>query len=114
MFLNYLRISFRSLLKRSLFSLVNLLGLVLGLVTFLVLFAFVATEWNYNDFHTRKDNLYRVVVTEGDGAYETFLPPGYAAIIENNFDQVESVNRIAEGVGSGLIAVPDTDLAFTE
>lgn len=114
MFLNYLRISFRSLLKRSLFSLVNLLGLVLGLVTFLVLFAFVATEWSYNDFHTRKDNLYRVVVIEGEGAYETFLPPGYATIIENNFDQVESVNRIAEGIGSGLIAVPDTDLAFTE
>ncbi len=114
MFLNYLRISYRSLLKRRLFTLVNLLGLVLGLVTFLVLFAYVATEWSYNDFHTRKDDLYRVVVTEGDGTYEAYLPPGYASIIENNFDQVESVDRIAEGIASGLIAVPDTDLAFTE
>ncbi|WP_111672265.1 ABC transporter permease [Algoriphagus litoralis] len=114
MFLNYLRISIRSLLKRRLFSLVNLLGLVLGLVTFLVLFAYVATEWSYNDFHARKDDLYRVVVTEGEGTYETYLPPGYASIIKNNFDQVESVNRFAEGIASGLIAVPDTDLAFTE
>lgn len=114
MFLNYLRISFRSLLKRRLFTLVNLLGLVLGLVTFLVLFAYVATQWSYNDFHARKDSIFRIVVTEGDGNYETYLPPGYAAIIESNFDQVESVNRIAGGIGSGLIAVPDTDLAFTE
>lgn len=114
MFLNYLRISFRSLLKRRLFSLVNLLGLVLGLVTFLVLFAYVATEWSYNDFHARKDELYRVVVSEGNGNYETYLPPGYASILQNNFDQIESVNRLAEGIGSGLIAVPDTDLAFTE
>ncbi|MFN3997549.1 ABC transporter permease [Algoriphagus sp.] len=114
MFLNYLRISFRSLLKRRLFSLVNLLGLVLGLVTFLVLFAYVTTEWSYNEFHTRKDDLYRIVVTEGNGVFETYLPPGYASIIENNFDQVESVNRFAEGIAGGLVAVPETDLAFTE
>lgn len=114
MFLNYLRISFRSLLNRRLFSFVNLLGLVLGLVTFLVLIAYVATEWSYNDFHTRKDELYRIVVTEGDGEYETYLPPGYASILESNFDQIESVNRFAEGIASGLIAVPDTDLAFRE
>ncbi len=93
---------------------VNLLGLVLGLVTFLVLFAYVATQWSYNDFHSLKDDIFRIVVTEGDGNYETYLPPGYAAIIENNFEQVESVNRIAEGIASGLIAVPDTDLAFSE
>jgi len=111
---NYFKIALRNLVKNRMFTLVNLLGLVLGLVTFLVLFAYVATQWSYNDFHTRKDDLYRIVVTEGDGAYETYLPPGYAAILENNFDQVESVNRIAGGIGSGLIAVPDTDLAFTE
>lgn len=111
---NYLRIAFRSLLKRSMFSLVNLLGLVLGLVTFLVLFAYVATQWSYNDFHTRKSALYRIVVTEGQGDYEIFLPPGYASILEQNFEEVESVNRIATGIGSGLIAVPGTDLAFTE
>lgn len=114
MFLSYLKISFRSLLKRRLFSSVNLIGLVLGLVSFLVLFAYVATEWSYNDFHTRKDDLYRVLVTEGKGDYESYLPPGYAAILEGNFDQIESVNRIAAGIAGGLIAVPDTDLAFTE
>ena len=114
MLTNYLIIAFRSLLKRRLFSFVNLFGLVLGLVTFLVLVAFVATEFSYNEFHTRQNDLYRVVVTEGNGNYETYLPPGYASIIENNFDQVESVNRLAEGIASGLIAVPGTDLAFTE
>ncbi len=114
MFLNYLRISFRSLLKRRLFSLVNLFGLVLGLVTFLVLFAYVANEWSYNDFHSRKNELFRIIVTEGNGEYETYLPPGYSSILESNFDQIVSVNRIAEGIAGGLIAVPDTDLAFTE
>ncbi|PZV87341.1 putative ABC transport system permease protein [Algoriphagus aquaeductus] len=114
MILNYLRVSLRSLLKRSVFSSVNLVGLILGLVTFLVLFAFVATQWSYNEFHIRKDDLYRVVVTEGKGDYEIFLPPGYGPILKSNFEEVESVLRIASGIGSGLLAVPDTDLAFTE
>ncbi len=97
---NYFKIALRNLVKNRLFTLVNLLGLVLGLVTFLVLFAYVATQWSYNDFHSRKDSIFRIVVTEGDGNYETYLPPGYAAIIENNFDQVESVNRIAAGIAN--------------
>ena len=44
MLTNYLKIAWRSLVKRRLFTLVNLLGLVLGLGSFLVLFTYVASE----------------------------------------------------------------------
>lgn len=114
MFLNYLKIAFRSLIKRRLFSSVNLLGLVLGLVTFLALYAYVATEWSYNDFHANKDRIYRVVVNEGNDSYETYLPPGYAGILETNFPEIESADRIAGFIGGGLIAIPETDLVFKE
>lgn len=114
MFINYLKIAFRSLIKRRLFTSVNLLGLVLGLVTFLGLFAYVATEWSYNDFHANKDRIYRVVVNEGNGSFETFLPPGYAGALETNFSDIESAGRIAEYIGGGLVAIPETDLVFKE
>ncbi len=111
---NYLKIAFRSLVKRRLFTLVNLLGLVLGLVAFLGLYAYVATEWSYNDFHVNKDNIYRVVVKEGNGSFETFLPPGYAGVLETNFQDISAAARIAEFIGSGLVAIPETDLVFRE
>uniref|UniRef100_UPI0025ED10CF ABC transporter permease n=1 Tax=Algoriphagus sp. TaxID=1872435 RepID=UPI0025ED10CF len=114
MWINYLKIAFRSLRKRRLFSFVNIIGLVLGLVTFLTLFAFVATEWTYNDFHANRDRLYRVVVVEGNGEAEIFLPPGYATILQDQFVDLESIDRIAGFIGGGLIAIPGTDLAFKE
>ncbi|MDG1277261.1 MAG: ABC transporter permease [Algoriphagus sp.] len=114
MFLNYLKIAFRSLIKRRLFTFVNFLGLVLGMVTFLGLFAYVVTEWSYNDFHINKDRIFRVVVTEGKGEFETYLPPGYAGVLEANFPEIESAGRIAEYIGGGLVAIPETDLFFKE
>jgi putative ABC transport system permease protein len=111
---NYLKIAFRSLIKRRLFTSVNLLGLVLGLVTFLGLFAYVATERSYNDFHVNKDRIYRVVVSEGNDSFETVLPPGYAAVLETNFTDIESAGRIASFIGGGLVAIPETDLVFKE
>lgn len=100
MWKNYIKIAFRSLVKRRLFTLVNLLGLVLGLMTFLGLFAYVATEWSYNDFHANKDSIYRMVVKEGNGSYETFLPPGYADVLETNFQNIASAARIAGFIGN--------------
>lgn len=114
MFTNYLKIAFRSLIKRRLFTSVNLLGLVLGMVTFLGLFAYVATEWTYNDFHANAHRIYRVVVTEGNDAFETYLPPGYAGVLEANFPEVEASARIAGYIAGGLVAIPETDLVFKE
>lgn len=111
---NYFKIAFRNLLKRRLFSFVNILGLVLGLFCFLILQAFVVSEFSFNDFHVNKDRLYRLVIQEGSGEYETYLPPGYAGVIESNFSQVQSVDRLAGYIGGGLVAIPDTDLAFKE
>ncbi|TDQ18492.1 putative ABC transport system permease protein [Algoriphagus boseongensis] len=111
---NYFKIALRSLFKRRLFSLINILGLVLGLLTFLVLYAFVITEFSYNDFHANKDRIFQVVIEEKNGTYETYLPPGYAGIITSNFSSVQSVERVAGYIGSGLVAIPDTDLAFKE
>ena len=111
---NYFKIALRSLFKRRLFSLINILGLVLGLFCFLILQAFVVSEFSYNDFHAKKDRIYRLVVQEGSGEYETYLAPGYAGIIESNFSQVEAADRFAGYIGGGLVAIPGTDLAFKE
>ncbi|MEP0710717.1 MAG: ABC transporter permease [Algoriphagus sp.] len=114
MWKNYFKIAFRSLIKRRLFTVVNLLGLVLGLVAFLGLFAYVATEWSFNDFHANKDSIYRIVVSEGDESFEIFLPPGYAEVLKTNFSDIVSVARVAQDIAGGMVAIPETDLAFRE
>lgn len=111
---SYLRIAWRSLSKRKLFTFINLTGLVLGLSSFLLLFSYVASEWSYNDFHENKENIFRLVLTDGTNEPEIFLPPGYAAVMESQFTDIAQVNTLASQIAGGLVIIPDTKESFKE
>jgi putative ABC transport system permease protein len=111
---NYFKIAWRSLTKRKLFTFINLSGLVLGLGSFLLLFSYVASEWTYNDFHVNKDNIYRLVLTDGAHEPEIYLPPGYAAVLEEQFSEIETVNTLANQIAGGLLIIPETKESFKE
>ena len=114
MIISYLKISWRGLSKRKLFSFINLTGLVLGLSSFLLLFSYVASEWTYNDFHSNKDHIFRLVVTDKLSEPEIFLPPGYASVLEDQFSDIQHVNKLASQIAGGLIFIPQTQESFKE
>ncbi|MBX2842627.1 MAG: ABC transporter permease [Flammeovirgaceae bacterium] len=58
---NNLKISIRSLLQHRLFTIINILGLTFSLLSFLFIYAFVQYEFNYDNFHTKSENIYRVL-----------------------------------------------------
>jgi putative ABC transport system permease protein len=58
---NYLKTAFRSLVKNRVFTLINVLGLFLGLTAFLLIYAYVGFEKSYDGFHPNADRIYRVV-----------------------------------------------------
>lgn len=60
MYESYLKIIFRNILKRKLFSGINLLGLSLALGIAMVTFVFVSHESGYDDYHSKKDRVYRI------------------------------------------------------
>lgn len=60
MFYNYLKIAFRNLRRDIGFSIINILGLTLGLSVSLLIFLFVNNEITYDRYHKDADNIYRV------------------------------------------------------
>ncbi|OJJ21425.1 hypothetical protein BKI52_12810 [marine bacterium AO1-C] len=60
MFKNYLKIAFRNLLRNKLFSALNILGLVIGMVACLLILQYVQLETSYDAFHKDVENVYRV------------------------------------------------------
>lgn len=58
---HYLKSAFRSLFKNKRFSLVNLLGLAIGMGACLMLLEYVSFERSFDGFHENADRLYRVV-----------------------------------------------------
>lgn len=62
MFGNNLIISWRNLRKRGAYSSINIGGLSLGIVSFLLLTGYVTFQKSYESFHANADNIYRITV----------------------------------------------------
>ena len=58
---NYLKITFRNLLKNKGYTSINILGLTLGIASALIITMTINYELGFDQFHTNKDNIYRVV-----------------------------------------------------
>lgn len=61
---HYLKISFRNLWRNKTYSFINIFGLTLGLICFLLIALYVFDELTYDRFHKNANNIYRVVETK--------------------------------------------------
>jgi len=61
---NYLKIALRSILKKKIFSLVNILGLATGSAAFLLLIQYVDFQHSYDEFHKNPESIYRVTLAQ--------------------------------------------------
>jgi len=60
MFSNNLKIAWRHLLKNKYISVINLVGLIVGMTAVLFIWQYVAFERSYDAFHENADRIYRV------------------------------------------------------
>jgi putative ABC transport system permease protein len=58
---NYLKVAFRNILKHKGYSLINVLGLALGMACFLLIIFFIQFENSTDSFHKNRKNIYQVV-----------------------------------------------------
>lgn len=60
MWKNYLKVSFRNLKKRTLYTGINLLGLTVALVSFFVITLYIHHEWSYDRMYSGADRIYKL------------------------------------------------------
>ncbi|HTF20917.1 MAG TPA: ABC transporter permease [Chryseolinea sp.] len=94
---NYLVVALRNIFRNKLFASVNVLGLVFGICSALLIFLWVKDELSYDKFHTNSDRLYRVMEnqTYSDGRLYTFAatPGPMAPFIKEKFPEIEKSTR---------------------
>lgn len=95
MIYHQLKISFRRLWSNRLFSLISILGLALGIATFLILFHFTTFELSFDHFHVNKDEIYRVITYPNDGKKQATGRnyKGLGLLIKDQFPEVKRVVR---------------------
>lgn len=57
---NYLTVALRNLWKHKFYSVINILGLAIGLACFLFILLFIRDELSYDKYHAKADRTYRV------------------------------------------------------
>lgn len=95
---SYLIVALRNLWKRRGFSLINILGLSVGLTACFLIFLYVRFEYSYDGFHVKANRIYRVVSdiktpSETVHANGPAWPVGPA--LQREFPEIESAVRTA-------------------
>ncbi len=99
MFRNYVKIAFRILWRNKGYSLINILGLAIGLCSSIIVYLYVQHEFSYDRFHEDSDRIFRFIMQEkrnGITLDHPFcrLPLGPA--LQNDFPEIEQVVRTRE------------------
>jgi len=101
---NYLSLAFKNFRKQKMFSLINILGLTVGITCCMLIFLFIMNEFSYDKFHKNGKNIYRVYRvgnTNGEHRAIPWVSPPYAkALLTDYPDAVQQTLRV----------MPDNDL----
>lgn len=97
MFINYLKSAYRNIVKNKFYSLLNILGLSVGLIAFIFLFLFIRDELSFDNYHEKGKRIHRL---ESDftiaGKNERFaiVPIPMAHALKLEYPEVESFVRL--------------------
>lgn len=95
---SYLVLALKNFRKQKLFSLINLLGLAVGIACCLMIFLFITNELSFDRFHQNGASVYRVMRVSninGEKRNIAWLAPPYARALQDEYpDAIQSVVRI--------------------
>jgi putative ABC transport system permease protein len=106
MFLNYFKIAFRYLLKNRTFSLINVFGLTLGFLCFILITLYIHDELNFDLFHKDSNRISRIIQNEQleDGAQRKVAPIA-AKIATESLKQIPEIEDAVRLSALGRITV---------
>ncbi len=90
---NYLKLSIRNIWKHKVFSIINIVGLSIGISAALVIYLIVHHDFTFDQFHKDGDRIYRVVSNysfSGDPSYNSGVCGPLPAAVKNEMTGIES------------------------
>jgi putative ABC transport system permease protein len=96
---NHIKITWRTIKRHKVYSLINIAGLAVGMACFLLIFLYVRYELNYDRFHEETENIVRIISQRpgrlefSDSPYRASTPPALAPALMQEFPEVEAATR---------------------
>ncbi len=109
---NYFRSTVRSLWKDKGHSLINIIGLSLGICCAIIIFTIVRFELSFDDYHPNKDGVYRVVTEYHkyeEKSYDAGITYVLPEALRQDFPDLEYVSITDSNNGDPVITVTAKD-----
>ncbi|QTE38644.2 ABC transporter permease [Mucilaginibacter gossypii] len=94
---NYFKIAFRGFRRHKLFTLINIVGLSIGISAFLAIYFIVHYDFTFDKFHKDSDRIYRVVMNmsfQGHKNYSSGVPGPLAEAIKSQATGIENITPL--------------------
>ena len=114
MYKNYLKVALRNLLKKKAYSAINIFGLGLGIACCLLIFMYVEYERSFDNYHSKKDRIYRVIHGSKADDHSKYWVWGNAPIgpaLGANFPEIDKVLQFS---GRSDILLTNGDRKYQE
>src|SRR6202020_961422 len=112
-FKNYLLVALRNFRQNKLFSLINVLGLAIGISASLVIFRIVQYDFSFDRFEPDRDRIYRVVSDYNFAGNEGHTRGTQAPLAEAAKKELSGPDLVVSFryYQAGVLSVPDSSLA---
>ena len=98
---NYILVAIRNIVRRKTFSILNILGLTIGIISFMLILLFIQYELSFNKHIENYANKYRVVEIQtepGVGEQHVAVTMGpLAEALQREYPEIENTLRIMRG-----------------
>ena len=91
---NYLKIAWRNILKQKVFSIINIIGLTIGLSAAFVIGLMIYYDATFDNFHKDGDRIYRVV-TDLKSPEDTWKIPGVTLALEDAIKEYSNFETVS-------------------
>ena len=93
---NYLTVGFRNLRRHAFYSLLNILGLAVGIACMLLAVLYVGYQFRFDQHHEKSDRIYRVIrkIQDVSGERYDLGTKPVAPHLRDKFPEVEAVTRM--------------------
>ncbi|OCX52188.1 hypothetical protein BEL04_11910 [Mucilaginibacter sp. PPCGB 2223] len=99
---NYLKTTYRFLLKNKTFSFINIVGLAIGAMCCIYILLYVQDQNSYDKHHKDVQDIYRVTTTlslSGDKHIHATVSPPIAPALKTDFPEVQQYVRVVNTLG---------------
>ena len=111
---NYFKIGFRNILKHKFYSAINIAGLTIGITASIFISLYLLDELNYDRFHTKIDQMYRVGLHGKLGGQDLMVTTTCPPLAHTMVDEIPEVEDATRIMTRNDFVIKYEDMMFTE